>query len=204
MQLRPLRYPAKCGTCGQSIAAKSTAWRNEETKVITCLSCMPDNSAGDAGRSSSEAPHSQGSGSSPKSGAQPVPPPVGPIDRGTPGFGAKREYERRVAKQQKQIEEKWGTGKLGRFVKFVSDEPQSTKAWSRGAAGEEALGGRLNDDLGERGVVLHDRKIPGSKANIDHIVIGPTASGSSMPSPTKVRSNCVTKVAGSVRTFGCS
>lgn len=49
---------------------------------------------------------------------------------------------------------------------------QSTEAWARGAAGEEAVGARL-DRLAARGsvVVLHDRAMPRSRANIDHLVV---------------------------------
>jgi hypothetical protein len=46
-------------------------------------------------------------------------------------------------------------------------------AWGTGALGEEKVGQRL-EKLGPEFVVLHDRKIPGSKANIDHLVVGPT------------------------------
>ncbi len=55
----------------------------------------------------------------------------------------------------------------------VSDEPQSTRAWAVGATGEETLGRRL-DELASSSVrVLHDRRIPRTRANIDHIVICP-------------------------------
>jgi hypothetical protein len=49
-----------------------------------------------------------------------------------------------------------------------------TEARRKGAIGEEFVGSRL-DKLAKQGfVVLHDRAIPGSRANIDHLVIGPT------------------------------
>ncbi len=56
----------------------------------------------------------------------------------------------------------------------VSDEPQTTKAWAVGANGEEALGGRLDSLAGPLVRVLHDRRIPRTRANVDHIVICPT------------------------------
>lgn len=63
-------------------------------------------------------------------------------------------------------------GWAGSFSR-VSNEPQSTTAWARGALGEERLGKRL-DQLRDRGVLmLHDRRIPGSRANLDHIAISP-------------------------------
>lgn len=53
-------------------------------------------------------------------------------------------------------------------------EPDPTALrWSAGAAGERRTG-RLLRPLRRRGwVVLHDRQIPGTQANIDHLVIGP-------------------------------
>ena len=57
----------------------------------------------------------------------------------------------------------------------MSDEKQSTKAWATGAVGEERLGARLDSLVSESIAVLHDRRIPGSKANIDHIAV--TAAG---------------------------
>ena len=44
-------------------------------------------------------------------------------------------------------------------------------AYGKGAEGERLTGRTLDNLPGY--VVLHDRKIPGSKANIDHIAIGP-------------------------------
>jgi hypothetical protein len=48
-----------------------------------------------------------------------------------------------------------------------------TRAWRRGAAGERRTA-RLLTPLERRGwAVLHDLTIPGTQANIDHLVIGP-------------------------------
>jgi hypothetical protein len=51
--------------------------------------------------------------------------------------------------------------------------PNSTRAWAIGANGELATARALEQLKIEGFVVLHDRRIPGSSANIDHIVIGP-------------------------------
>lgn len=56
----------------------------------------------------------------------------------------------------------------------LTDAPQDTKNWARGAEGERQLGARL-DALTEAGiVVLHDRLRPGTTANIDHLVVTPS------------------------------
>ena len=59
----------------------------------------------------------------------------------------------------------WTLGRL-----FVT--PQHIRAWRVGAVGEEKTAAAL-ERLGDSWVVLHDRRIPGSRANIDHIAIGP-------------------------------
>ena len=88
---------------------------------------------------------------------------------GVAGGSARREYERRKAKDEQRIREKWG--RFGNIAVAISDERQSTTAWERGAVGEERLGARLDSLVSQDIAVLHDRRIPRSKANIDHIVI---------------------------------
>ncbi len=87
------------------------------------------------------------------------------------GTSAQREYERRKANDEAKLRAKWG--KLGGIAVALSDEKQSTRAWSSGAAGEAAVGARLDGLASESIRVLHDRRIPRSKANIDHIVVTP-------------------------------
>lgn len=50
---------------------------------------------------------------------------------------------------------------------------RSELAWRKGASGERRVG-RALDSLSRKGVVsLHDLSIPGTRANIDHVAIGP-------------------------------
>lgn len=59
------------------------------------------------------------------------------------------------------------------MISMLIGEPQSTRAWQRGAIGEERVGAVL-EEAHSRGVLaLHDRRIPRSRANIDHVAIGP-------------------------------
>lgn len=92
------------------------------------------------------------------------------LETGVAGASARREHERRAAKREERIRAKHP--KIGGFILAVTDQPQSTEAWQRGAIGEEVLGERLKD-LPAEFRVLHDRRIPGTRANIDHVVIGP-------------------------------
>lgn len=94
-----------------------------------------------------------------------------PVDAGAPGASARREYERRKDGREQRIRS--AHPKLGGLILALSEEPQSTRAWDSGARGEEFLARRL-EDLPADFRVLHDRHIPGTKANIDHMVVGPT------------------------------
>src|SRR6478735_8574681 len=87
------------------------------------------------------------------------------------GRSARREYERRKNARDERI--RADHPKLGGLILALSDEPQSTRAWERGAVGEELLAEWLKD-LPPTVRVLHDRRIPGSRANIDHIAVAPS------------------------------
>ncbi len=61
--------------------------------------------------------------------------------------------------------------RIGGFLLAVTEEPQSTRAWDTGAAGEQVVGARLDSLTGDGLKVLHDRRIPRTRANIDHVVV---------------------------------
>jgi hypothetical protein len=92
-------------------------------------------------------------------------------DPGIAGASARREYERRKDGREQRIRTKHP--KLGGLILALSDDPQSTTAWERGAVGEEQMARRMAD-LPDTFRVLHDRRIRGTRANIDHVAIGPT------------------------------
>lgn len=92
------------------------------------------------------------------------------IDVGVAGASARREYERRVAGREARVKDRFGP-RLGRVILALSDQPQSTRAWNRGSEGERELAEALADLDDVR--VLNDRRVPGTRGNIDHIVIAP-------------------------------
>ena len=163
-----LRRDDICSACAAQIDAGTKAWWHADQRVVTCTQCGPD-STPDLGCATEVS-------ACPTAEAPPQPAwaPPAPIEVGAGGVSAQREYERRKAKHEQQIEAKWGTGRIGRFAKFMSDEPQSTVAWSKGSDGERLLAERLNRELDGVGIVLHDRKVPGTRGNIDHIAIAPS------------------------------
>jgi hypothetical protein len=67
------------------------------------------------------------------------------------------------------------TGSSGHAVRVPPTPQELIEAdnWDLGAAGEEETA-RILSALERRGwTILHDRRIPGSRANLDHIAIGP-------------------------------
>ena len=91
------------------------------------------------------------------------------FDAGVAGASARREYERRKANREARVKDQFG--RFGGVVLALTDDPQSTRAWATGALGEEKLAAALDGIVGLR--VLHDRRVPRSAANIDHILIAP-------------------------------
>ena len=62
---------------------------------------------------------------------------------------------------------------IGRALLAVRDEPRSVQAWAKGAEGERRLGAELDSLCRASIFALHDRRIPGSQANIDHLAVTP-------------------------------
>jgi hypothetical protein len=144
-----LRYEGTCRLCGKALERNVLAVYERSTKTVRCIDC------------------------------EPTPVPDDDVENvtgqetatGVAGGSAQREYERRKTKREERVRAKHP--KIGGLVLALSDDPQSTKAWASGAKGEVALGARLDRHANESIAVLHDRRIPGTKANIDHIVVTP-------------------------------
>ena len=151
-----LRYAGVCRLCGTGLPARTEAIYERPIKAVRCVACP-------TGAVIAEV----------ETEAAPGPVDAIEVAAGVAGSSARREYERRKAKDEQRLRQKWG--KLGSIAVALSDEKQSTKAWATGAVGEERLGARLDSLASDTIAVLHDRRIPGTKANIDHIAV--TAAG---------------------------
>lgn len=97
-------------------------------------------------------------------------PATAPIDSGEAGGSARRRHERLQAARESDVKARWGD-RVGGWVLRFSDEPQSIRAWGLGADGEQELAAALVGVEGLR--ILNDRAVKGSKANIDHVLVGP-------------------------------
>lgn len=140
--------------CRAALPAKTLAIYERDSKTVRCSECLD---------ATDPAPNLEVEPEAEKT----------LTETGVAGFSARREYERRKAKDEERLRQKWG--RFGGIAVALTDDRQSTQAWERGAVGEERLGARLDSLVADSVAVLHDRRIPGTKANIDHIAI--TAAG---------------------------
>lgn len=95
-----------------------------------------------------------------------------PSHAGSAGASARREHERRRARREQGVREKHP--RVGGLLLALKEPPAHERRWARGAGGEEMVAAALDKNLRDDAVALHDRGIPGSRANIDHIVITPS------------------------------
>ncbi len=132
---------SSCEVCGQLSPTGSEIYWSRSKGVIRCLDCGSTASIGDFDES------------------------------GIAGKSAQVQYERKSEKTRQTRENLLGA-KFGRVASFLMGEGQYAKAWKKGAIGERYIGKVLAKMCSEYGfMVLHDRQIPDSKANIDHILI---------------------------------
>lgn len=65
------------------------------------------------------------------------------------------------------------TGAIGAALLTSTPDLAAARRWEAGAAGERATAALLAPLAAQGWALLHDRAIPGTKANIDHLVVGP-------------------------------
>lgn len=163
-KIMTLRHPDRC-SCGNELKAGARAGWDRSRRTVHCLPCV----TGATGVASADGPVVGGtdlrSGSDSESAAAPS-----PIDVGEAGGSARAEFASRRARHAAKV--RTAHPRIGGFLLAVSQDRQSIRAWQSGADGERRLGDRLTE-LGGSVIALHDRRLPGTRANIDHVIVGP-------------------------------
>ncbi len=93
------------------------------------------------------------------------------LELGAAGASGRREYERRRAARKARTRARHPH--IGGLLLALQGTPEHEKAWATGAAGEEELAAFLARRCHEA-IVLHDRRMPRSRANIDHLAVAPS------------------------------
>ena len=92
-------------------------------------------------------------------------------DSGQAGGSARREYQRRRAAREAATRAKHP--KIAGLLLAIQDAPASETRWRNGGEGEELVAQALRTGCPDI-PIFHDRRIPRSRANIDHIAIAPS------------------------------
>jgi len=153
-----LRRSDVCSICHVDLTAGTVAWWDGTTRVVTCEPCHDQS---DSSTSNNDEP--------PKPDAELISQVLPPIQNGVAGQSALEEFQRRHANREARIDAKFG--RLAGVVKFLTDDPQSITAWKKGSVGERKLAASLEQNLGNRAVLLNDRQVPKTEGNIDHLVV---------------------------------
>jgi hypothetical protein len=138
-----VKYDGPCSKCGTVLRVGTEAVWDPRVRRMACIECPT---------------------------ASTVHPSSGPLATGTAGGSARREYERRQQRREAELKDRWGD-RIGGWITRFADEPQSIRAWGLGAFGERLVGAALEAVPGL--VVLNDRRVSGTRGNIDHIAIAP-------------------------------
>ena len=98
--------------------------------------------------------------------------PDGHVDSGVAGASAAAEGARRTERKVAEVRRKYGD-----HAAEVAQEiagAQAAASWGKGSEGESVVAGYVAREVGDAVIALHDRLIPGTRRNIDHIFVAPT------------------------------
>jgi Nuclease-related domain len=178
-KLMKLQRDDSCADCKTAIAAGESAYWYREERVARCVGCHPM-VANSTLAITRDVVRSEADTTLPVTVAAAI---------DVAGGSAQREYDKRSVRERAKKEQRvaedaqWHEAirakrpVIGWIATTITARPQitpesqTTGAWKVGAQGERHVADVLT---GVAGIdVLHDRLVPRSRANIDHIVIGP-------------------------------
>lgn len=98
--------------------------------------------------------------------------PEGHAESGAPGASAKAEGARRADRKVDQVRRKYGDHAAD-VARHTADS-DAAATWGKGSQGESGLARYVAREVGDAVIALHDRLIPGTRGNIDHLFVSPT------------------------------
>jgi hypothetical protein len=95
------------------------------------------------------------------------------LDRGRPGASIAREYERRRTDREARTRE--AHPHIGGLLLVLREPPQHETAFRRGDLGEKEVAASLEERTANGPtILLHNRRMPGGRGDIDHLAVAPT------------------------------
>lgn len=94
------------------------------------------------------------------------------VVEGAAGTSAAAEGRRRVEQRVERVRRQYGD-----HAAVVAEEVAKrdvNETWGKGSEGEGRLARYIEREVGDRIIALHDRLIPGTRVNIDHLFVAPT------------------------------
>ena len=91
---------------------------------------------------------------------------------GTAGASAAAEGKRRKEKRVADVRRRYGD--LAAVVAAEMAGRDTAATWGKGSEGENRLAAFVAGEVGDAVIPLHDRLIPGTRGNIDHILVAST------------------------------
>jgi hypothetical protein len=145
-----LRRPDRCVRCTAELPAGVIAQWDSSTRTVTCVVCAEGSAA--TATEVTDLPR---------------------VDGGVPGASLGREHTRRRARREQRVRD--AHPRLGGLLLALNGAPQHEEAFRIGEAGEIAVGAAIENAVAKvDGIVLHNRRLPGRRGDIDHIAIVPS------------------------------
>ena len=94
------------------------------------------------------------------------------VNARVPGLSAATEGARRKANRVERVREQYGDHAAAVAEEMASTDMDAT--WGKGSSGASRLAAFVEREVGDRVLPLHDRLIPGTRGNIDHIFVAST------------------------------
>jgi Nuclease-related domain len=98
--------------------------------------------------------------------------PNGEVHSGAPGASAAAEGVRRADHRVDEVRRKYGDH-AAEVAREMADR-DAAASWGKGSEGESWLADYIAREAGDSVIALHDRLIPGTRGNIDHIFVAQT------------------------------
>jgi hypothetical protein len=172
-----LRWPGVCAACGAQLGRGDSAEWDSATHELRCVACVGAHAEPSAASTTTSTKPAmrppRAAAAEIDAGASREQHAATAFDRGQPGASVAREYARRRGNREARTlaRHPW----VGGLLLTLGSAPRHESSFREGERGELAVAAALEQHAA-RGpaIVLHDRRMPGGRGNIDHLAIAPS------------------------------